>query len=190
MLDREKNGCAPAHGVTTNCESMQAEYVGDLVDELHHALLGIVAVGHGSGQPVPRQVDRDDAKFITKPFCPRLPGIERGIGTMNEDERKRVARATVPDMGTRSVRQHHELRWRAGVPRFEVWARDSGWLKYQNTPGRRRRKPPPMRNFPMALHHIGPSRHRLERLFFRSMSGSAALWVLVADPSHGTHSTI
>ena len=119
MLDREKNGCAPAHGVTTNCESMQAEYVGDLVNELHHALLGIVAARHGSGQPVPRQVDRNDAELITELFCPRLPGIERGIGTVNEKERKRVARATVPDMGTRSVRQHHELRWRAGVPRFE-----------------------------------------------------------------------
>ena len=105
---------------------MQAEYAGDLVDELHHALLGIVAVRHGSGQPVPRQVDRNDAELITELFCPRLPGIERGIGAVNENERKRVARATVPDMGTRSVRQHHELRRRASVLRFEDWARDIG----------------------------------------------------------------
>src|SRR5206468_11485886 len=96
---------ARPHGVTTNCESMQAEYAGDLVNELHHALLGIVAARHGSGQPVPRQVDRNDAELITELFCPRLPGIERGIGTVNEKERKRVARATVPDMGTRSVLQ-------------------------------------------------------------------------------------
>src|SRR5262249_5611634 len=126
MLDREKNGCAPAHGVTSNCESMQAEYVGDLADEFHHTLLGIVVVGHGSGQPVPRQVDRNDAEFITKLLCPRLPGIERSIGTVNENECKRVARATVPDVGTRSVPQHHELRWRARVLRFEDWARDVG----------------------------------------------------------------
>src|SRR5207245_11060355 len=126
MLDREKNGCAPAHGVTTNCESMQAEYVGDLVDELYHAFLGIVAVGHGSGQPVPRQVDRDDAEFITEPFRPRLPRIERSIGAVTEKECKRVARTTVPDMRTRSVRQDHELRWRASVPRFEDCAGDIG----------------------------------------------------------------
>src|SRR5262245_58838765 len=32
----------------------------------------------------------------------------------------------------------------------------SGWLKYQKAPSRRTRKPPPMRNFLMALNNIGP----------------------------------
>src|SRR6266516_3938749 len=171
MVDREKNGCAPAHGVTTNCESMQAEYVGDLVDELHHPLLSIVAVGHGSGQPVPRQVDRDDAEFITKPFCPRLPGIERGIGSMNEDERKRVARATVPDMGTRSVRQHHELRWRAGVPRFEDWARDIGLTqipKYARQKEKKAAADEELSHGATSYRSIPASSS--ERLIFRSMS--------------------
>src|SRR5437016_1839529 len=126
MRDREKNGRAPAHRVTTYCESMQAEYVGDLADEHCHAFLGIVAGGHGSGQPVPRHVDRDDAEFITEPVHPRLPRKERGIGAVNENECKRVARTTVPDMRTRSVRQDHELRWRGSVPRFEDCTRDIG----------------------------------------------------------------
>src|SRR5438093_12677090 len=99
---------------------MQAEYVGDLVNELHHALLGIVAARHGSGQPVPRQVDRNDAELITELFCPRLPGIERGMGSVNEKERKRGARPTLPAMVTRSVRQPHALALRVGLPRFEA----------------------------------------------------------------------
>src|SRR3989449_3479139 len=126
MFDGEKNGCAAPHGVTTNREPVQSEYARDLVDERHHAFLGIVAVGHGSGEPMPRQVYGDDAESITELFRPRLPGIERGIGAVNENERKRVARATIPDVGTRSVRQRQELRWRASVLRFEDCARDIG----------------------------------------------------------------
>src|SRR5215471_6812169 len=123
MLNREKNGCAAPHRVTANGETTQSEPAGDLVDELHHAFLGIVAVGHGSRQPVPRQVYGDDPKLITEPFHPWLPGIERGIGPVNEDEGRRVARSTVPDVRTRSFRQHHEPGWRAGVLCFEDRAR-------------------------------------------------------------------
>src|SRR5262245_59669483 len=123
MLDREKKGCATAHGVTTNGEAMQSEYARDLIDKLDHALLGIVSVGHGSRQTVSRQVQGDDAKSITEPFRPRLPGIERGIGTVNENQRKRVARSTVPYVRTRSFRQRQELRWRATVLRFDDCAR-------------------------------------------------------------------
>src|SRR5262249_45181828 len=54
MLDREKKGCAAPHGVTGNSEPMQSEDSRDFVDELHHAFLGIVAVGHSSRQPVSR----------------------------------------------------------------------------------------------------------------------------------------
>src|SRR5262249_29496905 len=56
MLHRETDGCAAAHRVTTDGEPMRSEGSRDLIDEVDHSLLGIVAVGHGSGQTVPRQV--------------------------------------------------------------------------------------------------------------------------------------
>src|SRR5206468_931283 len=94
-----------------------SEYARDLVDELHHAFLGIVAVGHGSGQPVPRQVYGDNAKPITEPFHPRLPGIQRSVGPVNENERKRVTRPTVPHVRTRSVPHRLAARWHFDVTR-------------------------------------------------------------------------
>src|SRR3989442_15985281 len=94
MLDGEKNGGAAPHGVTTNREPVQSEYARDLVDERHHAFLGIVAVWHRSGAPIAQHVYGDDAGSITDLFLPRLPGIEGGIGAVNENECKRAAWAT------------------------------------------------------------------------------------------------
>ena len=73
-----------------------------------------------------RHVYGDDAERITEPVRPRFPGKQRGIRAVNEDECERVARAAVPDVGTRAVRQRHELRRRASVLRLENRTGDIG----------------------------------------------------------------
>ena len=138
VLFGKERGNTPAHRITADGEPLQAEGASHLFHELHHAFLRIVTVGHGSGQPVCRQVYSDDAERITEPPRPRLPGKERGIGTVNEDETARVARAPIPDVRTRAIRQRHELRRHAGVLRLQSSARDVGLADVQK--GARKQK--------------------------------------------------
>ena len=101
-------GDAPAPGVAGQGEALDPDLCCDLVDGAHHGNIGVVVARHRTGQSVAGHVQADQAERFPELGDPWLPGVERCVGAVDEDEGRTVPPALVPDVNDGAARDLQE----------------------------------------------------------------------------------
>ncbi len=92
---RKTPGDSSAHRVADQRRAGYTQMVHQRRQQLHAALVGVVAGGIGRAQSGTRKIKADDAVMIRQQARPGFPGVETRAKAMQQDDRRGVFRAAV-----------------------------------------------------------------------------------------------
>ena len=104
-----------AHRIADDDHPIDREPPADPLDDIDIGGGAIVLRRARAGQAVAGQIHADEAIARLESLRPRLPGVERGVRAVDQQEHRRIARAGVAQMDAETSAEIDELRRRRAV---------------------------------------------------------------------------
>ena len=115
MLQRIPPSDVAAHRGSAEDEFFHAELSCDLIDEVDIGVDGVVVIDGGPCEAMAGDIHSDDAECFAELFDPRLPSMERCVGSMDEDDGGAVCASLIADMSALAIGERDELGSFVGI---------------------------------------------------------------------------